>query len=116
MLDRRQLLQGAAATTALGVTPVRRLRAQTSTLKVGMIGPTSGVLAAAGQSARRGAELATIYLKQRGGPPIEIIYADSESRPENGRLTAERLIRDDCSVLIGSLDSGATIATAQVTE
>lgn len=115
MVDRRQVLKGAAATTGLSLLPVGRLRAQTP-LKVGMIGPTSGVLAAAGQSARRGAELAAIYLKARGGPPIELIFADTESRPENGRVTAERLIRDGCSVLIGSLDSGATIATAQVTE
>jgi branched-chain amino acid transport system substrate-binding protein len=115
MIGRRGVLRGIGAATALSVSPVGVLRAQ-APIKVGVIGSTSGIVAAAGQAARRGAETAAVYLKDRGGPPMELLFADTESRPENGRVSAERLIREGCPILIGSIDSGATISTAQVTE
>ena len=115
MIGRRDILKGITAATTSSIFSLRTARAQ-ATVKVGVIGPTSGVLAAAGQAARRGAETAAIYLKARGGAAMELVFADTESRPENGRVAAERLIRDGCPILIGSLDSGATISTAQVAE
>lgn len=114
MIGRRQLLKIAGLAAASSVFG-RGASAQAAT-KVGVIGSTSGILSFAGQSARRGAELAGAYLKQRNGPPIELFFADTESRAENGRVTAERLIREGCTILIGAIDSGATISAAQVTE
>ena len=40
----------------------------------------------------------------------------SESKPENGRVVAERLIRNGCTLLIGTNDSGSTISVAQAAE
>lgn len=85
-------------------------------MKVGVMSPTTGILAAAGQAAQRGFELASEMLKQSGGPPIELLFVDTESRAETGRVAAEKLIRDGAVVLIGAIDSGATIAACQVAE
>ena len=54
--------------------------------------------------------------KERNGPAMELIYADTESKAENGRVAAEKLIREGCSVLIGCWDTGATISAAQACE
>lgn len=51
--------------------------------------------------------------KERNGPPMEFIYADTESKPENGRVATERLIRDGCTVLIGALLRAPTMGQAR---
>lgn len=117
MIRRRDVLKGSVAFASTISLPaiVRSASAQTP-VKIGVILPTSGALAAAGQACRRGAEIAALYLKKVGGPNIQLIHADTESRPENGRINAERLIREGCSVLVGCGDSAATISAAQTTE
>ena len=50
------------------------------------------------------------------GVTLDVTYADYESKPENGRVVAERLIRDGCTILVGAWDSGATISAAQACE
>lgn len=117
MIRRRDVLVGAAATAAIVVSPaVRRSAFAQATPKIGLITSTSGAFAAAGQACRRGGEIAALYTKTVGGLAIELLHADTESRPENGRVCAERLIREGCAVLIGCGDSGATISAAQVAE
>lgn len=115
MNQKRRVLKGMAGGAALSALPLRFPRAQ-GRIKVGVMLPTSGALAAAGQAGQRGIELASRLLTQSGAPPMEILFADTESRPENGRVAAERLIRDGAVVLIGAIDSGATISASQVTE
>lgn len=111
---RRRLIQaGAAGAASLGFPAV--LRAQTSTLKVGIILPLSGPISFPGLASRRGMDLAfRMYAEQ--GVRMEAQYVDTESKPENGRLAAERLIRDGANVLIGAWDSGTTISAAQAAE
>jgi branched-chain amino acid transport system substrate-binding protein len=115
MIQRRRVLEGIAATTVLSAAP-GRIAWGAEPVKVGVITSTSGALASAGQAARRGAEIAGAYLKTHGAPPMELVFADTESRPENGRIAAEKLIREGCPVLIGAIDSGAAISIAQVAE
>lgn len=112
---RRLLAAGAAGTalSALGFPAV--LRAQTGSLKVGVILPLSGVLSFPGIATRKGSEVATRVFAEQG-VKLEVIYADTESKPENGRVAAEKLIRDGCSILVGAWDSGATISAAQAAE
>lgn len=115
MINRRQALGQFATTTLLSTLPGRIAFAQTP-VKVGVITSTSGLFSSAGQAARRGAEIAGAYLKERGNSSMELLYSDTESRPENGRVSAEKLIREGCTVLIGAIDSGAAISIAQVAE
>jgi branched-chain amino acid transport system substrate-binding protein len=114
-IDRRRLLQrGCAAAGAAMVSPTV-LRAQTSALKVGVILPLSGPLSFSGIATRRGTELA-VKMFGDDGTKLDVSFVDTESKPENGRVAAEKLIREGASVLIGAFDSGATISAAQAAE
>lgn len=114
-ISRRSLLKSAGMAAALSAMPLRFSWANTPT-KVGVILPTSGVYAFPGQAARRGIEFGDQINKERKGPAIEFVYADTESKPENGRVAAERLIREGCTALIGAWDAAATISAAQAAE
>ncbi|SDI26466.1 amino acid/amide ABC transporter substrate-binding protein, HAAT family [Bradyrhizobium sp. Rc2d] len=85
-------------------------------VKIGAIMPSSGVLAFPGQACVRGIDLGAKFARQKYGDEIEVIHADTQSRPENGRIAAENLIRQGCTVLIGAWDSGATISALQACE
>jgi branched-chain amino acid transport system substrate-binding protein len=111
--DRRDLVRGAAAAGMLGAPAL--VRAQSAPIKVGVILPLSGVLAFVGTATRRGTELAVKMFNEQG-TRIEASFVDTESKPENGRVAAEKLIRDGCSILVGAWDSGATISAAQAAE
>jgi branched-chain amino acid transport system substrate-binding protein len=110
---RRDLLAAGTAATALGFPSI--LRAQAGPLKVGVILPLSGVLSFPGLQTRRGTELG-VKMMADDGVKMEVSFVDTESKPENGRVAAERLIRDGVSVLVGAWDSGATISAAQAAE
>lgn len=115
-VSRRQVIKTGVAGIALAAFPAPVvLRAQTGALKVGVILPLSGVISFPGIATRRGTELA-VKMFAESGVKIEASYVDTESKPENGRIAAERLIRDGVSVLIGAWDSGATISAAQAAE
>ncbi|MEO8856755.1 MAG: ABC transporter substrate-binding protein [Burkholderiaceae bacterium] len=110
---RRTLLKAGAALPALGFPGL--LLAQTNTLKVGVILPLTGILAFPGKQTRHGCELGFRMMKERG-INMEATYIDTESKPESGRIAAERLIRDGNTLLMGAWESGATISAAQAAE
>lgn len=110
---RRTLLKAGALMPAVGLPGL--VRAQSSTLKVGVILPLTGVLAFPGQQTRNGTELAVKMMRDQG-IHIEATFIDTESKVESGRVAAERLIRDGHTVLIGAWESGATISAAQAAE
>jgi branched-chain amino acid transport system substrate-binding protein len=114
--DRRRVLaagSAAAGLSLLGFPAV--IQAQTGALKVGVILPLTGVLSFPGVATRKGTELAIKMMGEQGSR-LDVAFADTESKPENGRIAAEKLIRDGCSVLVGAWDSGATISAAQAAE
>ena len=115
-MSRRRLLAASGASAAASLLPFPAvLRAQTAALKVGVILPLSGVISFPGIAARRGTELAVKMFAQ-DGVQMDVSFVDTESKPENGRIAAERLIRDGVSILVGAWDSGATISAAQAAE
>jgi branched-chain amino acid transport system substrate-binding protein len=109
---RRTVMAGGAAILAAPAIG----RAQSAPVKVGVLLPTSGILAYSGQVAARGIKLGAALGRESGGPAIEIVSYDTQSKPETGRLGVESLIREGCSVLIGAWDSAATISAAQACE
>lgn len=115
LLRRRLLKAGGAGIMTAALPFARSARAQPGALKVGVILPLSGVLSFPGIATRRGTELGVKMLGEQGAK-LDVSWADTESKPENGRIAAERLIRDGCSVIIGAWDSGATISAAQACE
>ena len=114
-LTRRTVLGSGVGVAAAGLMswPVK---ATPTKVKIGAIMPSSGVLAFPGQACVRGIDLGAKFAREKYGLDIEIVHADTQSRPENGRIAAEGLIRQGCTVLIGAWDSGATISALQACE
>jgi len=114
--NRRRLLASGTASGVLSLLGFPSLlRAQAGPLKVGVILPLTGVLSFPGTATRKGTELAVKMMAEQGRR-LDVVFADTESKPENGRVAAEKLIRDGCSALVGAWDSGATISAAQAAE
>ncbi|HLN07523.1 MAG TPA: ABC transporter substrate-binding protein [Xanthobacteraceae bacterium] len=115
-LSRREFGRAAVATGAVlagGI--LRRARAESAPLKLGVLAPRSGFEALIGQGCQRGFEIAVPVLRDMGYA-IELMSADTESKPEVARTQAEKLIREGAQVLCGAWDSGQTAALAQVSE
>ena len=97
--------------------------AEEKEVKVGLILPFSGFLAAYGEPMKGGAELAVDSInnaggiKSMGGAKIKIISGDTQSKPDVGIAETERLIqREKVSVLVGALQSGVSFTTSAVAE
>ena len=115
-LTRRDFALGAASGALLaGTGRLGRARAATRPIKLGSLLPKSGYEALIGQSCQRGVDLAKKMLPEMGYS-IEVIDADTESKPEVARTQAEKLIREGVDMLVGAFDSGQTFAIAQVAE
>lgn len=114
-LTRRALLgSGAGAAVGLIAGPAKAI--VPGKVRVGAINPSSGVLAFPGLACVRGIDVGAKFAREKFGVDMEVIHADTQSRPENGRIAAENLIRQGCTVLIGAWDSGATISALQAAE
>ncbi len=114
-LNRRRLLAGAAAVSALIAAPAI-VRAQGAALKVAVLLPRSGFEAGIGQDCQRGVDIATGVLNDIGLPSLQIMNGDTESSVDVARSRAEKLIGDGAQLLIGAFDSGQSTAIAQVAE
>src|SRR2546430_12823106 len=113
---RRRVGTGAAALGALAAAgPFPIARAQAAALRVGVLLPRSGFLALIGQQCQRGCDLAVPILRDMGYA-VELMNADTESKPDVARTQAEKLIREGANMLSGAWDSGQTAALAQVSE
>ena len=88
--------------------------AQQEPLKVGMIQPLSGPIAAAGSYITNGAKIALDRVNAKGGVKgrkLELIIEDNKSDPAETRNAAEKLIvRDKVPVIIGAWGSSMTLA------
>jgi branched-chain amino acid transport system substrate-binding protein len=115
MPSRRRLLGGAAATAAALAAPAI-VRAQNGPLKVGVLLPRSGFEAGIGQDCQRGVDIAPGIFKALGLPELAIMNGDTESNVDAAREHAEKLISDGAQLLVGTFDSGQTMAVAQVAE
>jgi branched-chain amino acid transport system substrate-binding protein len=98
-----------------GVLATGALQAQTKEpIKVGMIEPLSGPIAAAGSYITNGAKIAVERINAKGGVlgrPLELIIEDNKSDPAETRNAAEKLIvRDKVPVIMGAWGSSMTLA------
>src|SRR5437879_6418170 len=119
-LSRRTFLGTTAAGAAAGFP--RPLRAQPKTFKIGVVHPVTGPLAEPGQACRLGAQMAADAInaaggiKSKGGLKLELIVGDTQTKPENGRVEAERVVNQGAQMLMGSFDSGSTSAMVSVAQ
>jgi branched-chain amino acid transport system substrate-binding protein len=116
-LDRRTVLAGAAAIGALAAPGIAR--AQTPTIKVGVLHPVTGAIAFSGNQARQGALLAIADINARGGirsmggARLEALLADAQSRPDVGAAEVDKLNEAGAVAIVGPFASGIALATTQ---
>ena len=101
---------------ALGVGPTWAQQKQP--IKVGVVQPLSGPIAAAGSYIVNGAKIAAERINAKGGVlgrPIELVIEDNKSDPAETRNAVEKLIvRDKVPVLMGAWGSSMTLAAMPV--
>jgi branched-chain amino acid transport system substrate-binding protein len=118
---RRTFLKTAVTGAVIAGGP-RPLRAQPKTFKIGAVHPVTGPLAEPGQACRLGAQMAVDAvnaaggIKSKGGLKLELIVGDTQTKPENGRVEAERVVSNGAQMLLGSFDSGSTAAMVSVAQ
>src|SRR5499433_383863 len=85
-----------------------------SPIKIGVIEPLSGPVAASGNYVRMGAEIARDWINARGGVlgrPIVLLIEDNKSDPKEAATAAEKLIvKDKVPVIMGAWGSSMTLA------
>ncbi len=83
-------------------------------IKIGVIQPLSGPVAASGNYVRMGAEIARDWINARGGVlghPIDLDIEDNKSDPKEAATAAEKLIvKDKVPVIMGAWGSSMTLA------
>jgi branched-chain amino acid transport system substrate-binding protein len=88
--------------------------AQQEPVKIGVIQPLSGPVAASGSYVRMGAEIARDWINQRGGVlgrQVQLLIEDNKSDPKEAATAAEKLIvKDKVPVIMGAWGSSMTLA------
>src|SRR6185295_852518 len=83
-------------------------------IKIGVIEPLSGSVAASGNYVRMGAEIARDWINGKGGVngrKIELVIEDNKSDPKEAASAAEKLIvRDKVPAIMGAWGSSMTLA------
>lgn len=99
------------------------LQAAEKVVRIGNIIPLSGPSASVGEQGRNAREMAVEEInaaggiKSLGGAKLEMLYADSESKPEKGVSEAERMINTEkVHILTGCWNSAVTYPTTAVAE
>jgi len=91
--------------------------AQAEPLKIGALMPMTGDLQAFGEADLKGVEFAVEQINAAGGvngEDVEIIVADTQTKPQAGVDAAQKLINvDGVDAIVGALSSGVTIPVAQ---
>lgn len=117
-VSRRAVLAGTAAGTAALAMP-GVLRAQTKTVKIGILQPVTGALAYDGQQGQIGAEAAIKAIndaggiKSLGGAKLEMVFGDARSTPEGGTAEVERMQAEGVVGIVGGFASPICLAASQ---
>ncbi len=93
------------------------------TIKIGGLWPLSGDASTIGTEERDGMQFAVAEInaaggiKSMGGAKLEVVYADSQSRPDVAVSQADRLLgKDKVMMLVGAYRSGDTFPVTDVAE
>ena len=96
----------------MGIAPA--LAQSKEPIKIGLIQPLSGPIAAAGSYITNAAKIAVDRINAKGGVlgrPLELVIEDNKSDPAETRNAAEKLIvRDKVPVIIGAWGCSMTLA------
>ena len=109
----KQAMRGLVVALIVAVTLAAPASAQDA-VKVGVIQPLSGSVAASGNYVRMGAEIGRDWINAKGGVlgrQVELLIEDNKSDPKEAATAAEKLIvRDKVPVIVGAWGSSMTLA------
>ncbi|SCY78920.1 substrate-binding domain-containing protein [Lysinibacillus fusiformis] len=111
--------EAADADTTDGET--KAVTAEGETIRIGVLASLTGALESYGKQTQRGFDLGIEYATggtmEVNGKKIEIIYEDTETKPEVAVQKATKLLEDDqVDFLVGSSSSGDTLAVLPLAE
>ncbi len=113
-MRRRPVLVAFVLAAIVAALPWLPASGQQGPIKVGLIQPLSGPVAASGNYVRMGAEIGRDWVNARGGVlgrKLELLIEDNKSDPKEAASAAEKLIvRDQVPVLICCWGSSMTLA------
>lgn len=94
---------------------------EAETIKIGVLASLTGALESYGKQTRQGFELGLDYAtdgtKEVAGKKIEVIFEDTETKPEVAVQKATKLLEEDgVDFLVGSSSSGDTLAVLPLAE
>src|SRR2546427_7609302 len=114
-MNRRSFLTGSLSLTAL---PLARPAAAAESIRVGYIGPQTGIFAQAGKDMLDGLKLAFEQVNyQAGGRKVELIEEDTEGNPATAQAKYRKLVQQDkIHVLTGVLLANIGYALVQPIE
>lgn len=130
---KKKLIAGVAACFALGF--AQPSLAQQKTVRIGAIYPLSGALASTGSELKAAVELAVEIVNNKhpelgdiplaategfpnlGGAKFEVVFGDSQGKPEVGLADAQRLIEQEKVIaLTGAYQSAVTKTASRIAE
>lgn len=99
----------------------KAVTAEGGTIRIGVLASLTGALESYGKQTQRGFDLGIEYATggtmEVNGKKIEIIYEDTETKPEVAVQKATKLLEDDqVDFLVGSSSSGDTLAVLPLAE
>ncbi len=118
IVTRRKALAGVGAAAGIIAMP-GLVRAQSPTIKLGILQPVTGALAQDGEYGRLGAEIAINEInaaggiKAMGGARIQMVFGDARSNPEGGTAEVERMQSEGVAAIIGGFASPIALAASQ---
>ncbi len=99
----------------------KAVTAEGGTIKIGVLASLTGALESYGKQTQRGFDLGIEYATggtmEVNGKKIEVVYEDTETKPEVAVQKATKLLEDDqVDFLVGSSSSGDTLAVLPLAE
>jgi branched-chain amino acid transport system substrate-binding protein len=124
MFDRRGVLKGGVATTAMALSRIGPSLAQEKVVKIGMIAPLSGPWARQGELMKMGGDLAVKHvnaqggIKALGGANLQLLPFDAGDGAEKAKNAAQRMLAQEPDLVAasGAWLSSFTLAVSEVTE
>src|SRR5215471_20373287 len=106
----KRILIAAGAALALASGPAS---AQGKTIKIGVVSTFTGPPAAIGNDIKNSFELALDHHGRKlGGLPVEVIYADDQTKPEVGVQKTQKLLESDkVDFVVGYIWSNVLLAS-----
>lgn len=91
--------------------------AHAQTIKIAVVGPTTGQVTQYGDMVREGVDTAIERINATGGvngKKLEAVVIDDGCEPKQGPVAANRVVNDKIGFVVGHVCSGATIAATQI--